>query len=266
MAQSPTPANSNADGELSGAVLFYSQPEPLSIEAHGALKMTRSETPYAFASMAHVVPLQVTEFGPAGLSYPIIFAGENRQPIAVMSIRPEENLFVSSNGQFDPDAYIPAYIRRYPFVLANVQDQQELIVCIDRGSALLSPNGDVPLFENGKASEYTENAIKFCGDFEGERQKTENFVKLLNDLDLLDTRHVQFQPPANPDGTTPEPMQIADFFAVSEEKLAKLGPDKLAELRDTGALQQIYAHINSLFGWDRLIAKTLARAPLTANA
>ncbi|MCA6308605.1 MAG: SapC family protein, partial [Phenylobacterium sp.] len=51
-----------------------------------------------------------------------------------------------------------------------------------------------------------------------------------------------------------EPQQIAEYFGVSEEKLNALPHDKLAELRDNGALQQIYAHILSLFGWDRLIA------------
>lgn len=255
-----------ANGEITGNVLFYSRPEPLSIELHGKLKLLRSETPYAFASMSHVVPLQVTEFGPASLSFPIIFAGAEKNPLAVMSIRPDENIFISRAGKFEDDAYIPAYIRRYPFVLANAPDQEQLIVCIDRGSALLSDDGDVALFEDGKASEYTENAIKFCGDFEGERQKTESFVKVLTELDLLDTRQTNFQAPAGPDGVMPEPVQIADYFAVSEEKLAKLSAEKLVELRDTGALQQIYAHLNSLFGWDRLIAKTLSRPPVAANA
>ena len=34
----------------------------------------------------------------------------------------------------------------------------------------------------------------------------------------------------------------------------EVSEEKLAELRDNGALQQIYAHIISLFGWDRLVA------------
>ena len=73
----------------------------------------------------------------------------------------------------------------------------------------------------------------------------------------------------NPDGTPGQPQKIAEYFAVSEDKLKALPAEKLAELRDNGALGQIYAHLVSLLGWDRLIAKTLLRAaqtPVAANA
>lgn len=254
------------DGQITGNVLLYSKPEPLSIELHGALKMKRSDTPYAFAAMSHVIPVQVTEFGPASLSYPIIFAGEEKLPLVVMSIRPEENLYVSQDGKFAEDAYIPAYIRRYPFVLANNESQEQMIVCIDRNAASLSAEGDVPLFEGGKPSEYTEAAIKFLSDFESERQRTVQFTEMLKSLDLFEPKQTFFQPPGVNGAPPADPVQIADYFAVSEEKLKLLPSDKLTELRDTGALQQVYAHVNSLFGWDRLIAKTLARAPVVANA
>jgi hypothetical protein len=251
--------------EITGNVLLYSKPEPLSVEVHGKLGLKRSDRPYSFASMAGAIPVQVTEFGPASLSYPIIFAGEKYQPLAVMSIRPNENLFVSYDGLFQIDAYIPAYIRRYPFVLANNEADQQMIVCIDRSASALSEEGDVKLFENGQPSEFTQSAIQFCSDFEGERQRTDAFVNMLKDLDLFELKKAHFTP-RNPDGTVGEPLQVAEYFAVSEEKLIKLPLEKLAELRDTGALQQIYAHLNSLFGWDRLITLTLARAPIAANA
>jgi hypothetical protein len=69
----------------------------------------------------------------------------------------------------------------------------------------------------------------------------------------------------NPDGTPGEPQKIADYWGVSEEKLGKLDPAKLAELRDNGALPQIYAHLLSLVGWDRLVAVAMARGPAAAN-
>lgn len=256
-----------ADGQITGNVLLYSRPEPLSIEMHGGLKLRRSDTPYGFARNAHVVPAQVTEFGPASSSYPVIFGGEAFQPLAIMSIRPDENLFIDEEGRFDADAYIPAYIRRYPFVLAGNEPAGQLIVCIDRAASVLSPTGDVPLFENGQPSAFTQGAIQFCSDFEAERQRTEAFVKTLRELDLLDSRQAMFTP-TEPDGTAGTPVQVADYFAVSEEKLNALPADKLVELRASGALQQIYVHLNSLFNWDRLIAKTLARAPAleAANA
>jgi hypothetical protein len=251
--------------QITGNVLLYSAPEPLSPEAHGNLGLKRSETPYGFATFANSIPLQVTEFGPASLSYPIIFAGNEYQPLAIMGLRPNENLFVTPDGGYEFDAYIPAYIRRYPFVLAKNEGDQQMIVCIDRSATALTEGGDVPLFENGKPTQFTEAAIQFCSDFEAERLRTENFVQLLKSLDLFELKEAHFTP-RDPNGATGEPIKIADYFAVSEEKLNKLPTDKFVELRDTGALQQIYAHINSLFGWDRLVSRTLTRTPPVANA
>ena len=255
----------NTQGEITGNVLLYSKPEPLNIEQHGKLGFNRSTTPFAFATKTHVAPLVVTEFAPASMLYPIIFAGDDYQPLAVMSLRPEENLFINDDGGVAPDAYIPAYIRRYPFVFANDEQAERLVVCIDRASKALVQGGDTPLFEKGEPSQFTKDAIEFCRSFEEERQRTEQFVKLLKDLDLLELKNAVFTP-RNPDGTNGEPQPIAEYFAVSEEKLNALSSDKIIELQKNGALAQIYAHLISLLNWDRLIAVTLARAPVAANA
>ena len=254
--------------QLSGNVLFYSKPEPLTKEQHGRMGIKRSDTPYAFTREANVVPLVVTEFTPAALSYPVIFAGDAKLPVAVLGITNGENLFVEADGTYDADSYLPAYVRRYPFVFANDQDGERLIVCIDTGAEAVGEHPDAPFFENGEPSEYTRSAIKFCEDFETERRRTESFVQLLKDLDLFDVKHANFVP-RNADGTPGEPQQIAEYFAVSEEKLNALPAEKLVELRDNGALGQIYAHLISLQGWDRLIARALIRAqnrPTVANA
>ena len=59
---------------------------------------------------------------------------------------------------------------------------------------------------------------------------------------------------------------VAEYFAISEDKLKALSPEKFAELRDNGALAQMYAHMTSLLGWDRLIARALVRAQARADA
>lgn len=247
-------------GQLSGAVLLYVNPEPLSVEAHSKLGIWRNQSPYRFASTAAALPLQVTEFGPAALSYPIIFAGPEYQPLAVTSIRQDESLFIDAEGAYAPDAYVPAYVRRYPFVLANDTGGERLIVCIDRASESLTEGGEVALFENGEATEFTRNAIQFCSDYEMERQRTDAFVKTLRELDLFEEKKA-FHTPINADLTQGEPVQIAEYFAVSEAKLNALPAEKIIELRNNGALQQIYAHLISLFNWDRLITKTLLKYP-----
>ncbi|MCW0046450.1 SapC family protein [Brevundimonas sp. BT-123] len=252
---------------LEGNVLFYTNPEPLDQSVHGGLGVNPSDKPYAFVAQTNIVPLTVTEFSAAALSYPIIFTGENRQPVAVMGLSSNENLFVAPDGEFRADAYVPAYVRRYPFVFADDKQNQRLILCIDRGASIVAEGGQNPLFVDGQPSDYTNMAMEFCNNFEQERQRTEGFVALIKDLDLLDIREAHFTP-RNPDGSPGQPQKLAEYYAVSEDKLRALPAEKLVELRDNGALGQIYAHLVSLVGWDRLIAMAVmrqAQAPTSVN-
>ena len=256
---------------LSGNVMFYSQPELLSREIHGKLGVNPSATRFGFATKAHMVALTVPEFGPASLSYPIIFVGEDYQAVAVMGLQEGQNLFATPDFGFEVDAYIPCYIRRYPFVLAagetTPEGEERMLVGIDRGYEFMAENAQFPFFENGEATEYTKQSIQFCNDFETQNRMTRSFVDLMKSLDLMDTRQATYQN-QNADGTPGELQTIASFFAVSEPKLNALPAKKLAELRETGALSQIYAHLNSLFGWERLIMRAIARnqqTPVAAN-
>jgi hypothetical protein len=252
-------ADAQLASPLSGQVLLYQAPEPLDAQRHARLGLVRSDRPFGFAAKQHFVPLHVGEFAPAALNYPIIFAGDQRAPLAVMGLTTGENLYVSAEGSFRTGAYIPSFVRRYPFVVARDEQADRMLVCIDRGFELFTEtNPDVPLFENGQPSAYTKGCIDVCGQFDADAQTTAAFVKLLGDLDLFETRQTQFTP-RQPDGSPGEPQLIAEYFAVSEERLKQLTPVKLAELRDNGALGQIYAHLVSLIGWDRLILETLER-------
>jgi len=253
-------------GEISGNVMFYSQPEPLTPELHGKLGVIRKDGPFGFAAVGHAVPLTVGEFQLAAVTGPIIFVGDDKLPIAVMGLNSGENMFVRPDGIFEPGVYVPAYIRRYPFVFATDNAAGQMVLCIDRAADFIVEGGDMAFFEpDGQPSEYTKNCIEFCNSFEVERQRTSGFVQLLKDLDLFEPKVANFTP-MNADGTAGTPTKIADYFGVSEERLNKLPADKLVELRDNGALQQIYAHLLSLVGWDRLIALAMARQPQAANA
>jgi len=260
MAKTPTQQPA-AEAEISGNVLFYSKPEPLNRETHGKLGLVNKVKPFGFARSGHVVPLTLSEFGQASLSFPIIFAGEDRIPLAVMGLNGGENLFIKEDGSFADATYLPAYIRRYPFVLAGNETDEQMVVCIDRASDLLSESGETKLFDDkGELTQYTQDAIKFCDDFEGERRRTMAFVQLLKDLDLFELKQAVYNS-RNPDGTEAPPQLVAEYFAVSDEKLQNLPPEKLSELIKNGALGTIFAHMISLLGWDRLMAVAVARGP-----
>jgi len=256
-------------GQISGNVMFYSKPEPLSVDLHRNLGVKRMDGPFSFAKEGHAVPLTVAEFGLSAVCGPIIFVGEEKIPLLVMGLTPGQNMFLQDNGLFEPAVYVPAYIRRYPFVFANDASAGQMILCIDRAAEFIVEGGDLKFFdEKGEPTEYTQGCINFCNDYEGERQRTMSFVELLKGLDLFELKTANFTP-TNADGTAGEPQKIAEYFGISEAKLNALPAEKIIELRDNGALGQIYAHLTSLVGWDRLIALAMARAsqqPQAANA
>ncbi len=246
--------------EITGNVLFYNTPEPLNSEKHAKLGLKNVGKPFGFAKTGHIVPVTLGEFGLAAMSYPIIFAGPDLTPLAVMGLKAGQNLFVQEDGGFEEGFYLPAYIRRYPFVLAGNDEQSELIVCIDVSSPLIGENTETPLFDANGTTEYTKNAIKFCEDFEGERVRTTQWIEMLRGLDIFENKQAAFTP-MGPDGATGQPILIAEYQAISEEKVNALPDEKLLELQKNGALGFIYAHLLSLLAWDRLIALAAKRGP-----
>jgi SapC len=255
----------NGEPALTGNVLLYKNPEPLSAETHAKLGLKNIERPFSFVETTHVVPLTVQEFGIAATAMPIIFAPDKKTPLAVLSARSGENLFVGVDGNWEMDAYIPAFIRRYPFVFAADQQGDSFVVCIDTQADMIGENPDLPLFDNGKTTPYTDNAMEFLQDFERQRRATEEFMDVINSMDILEEKTVTFTP-TNADGSPGEPVKVADYIGVSEEKLNALPAAKLLELKQKGALGAIYAHLVSLLQWQKLVQRTLRTVPQDPTA
>lgn len=258
-----TPASppSNGAPALSGNVMFYKQPQPLSAEAHAGLGVKQIEQPFSFLREAHAVPVTVTEFGMACGSYPVIFVGEDRTPVAVMGVRQGQNLFVNDKGLILEGEYVPAFVRRYPFVFAADDGSERLILCVDRAAPMVTNQPEIPFFENGQTSKFTNDAIEFCKEFERQRQATAEFTRIISSMGLFEEKTVTFQPrdaQGNPSG---EQQKIADYWAVSEERLNALEPEKFLELRSNGALGACYAHLISLLNWQTIIQRAMRTPP-----
>ena len=246
---------------LSGQVLFYKQPQPLNPEQHAALGVKRIDQPFSFLKEAHAVPVTVTEFGLAAGSYPVIFVGEDRTPVAVMGVRQGQNLYVDDQGRVAEDSYVPAFVRRYPFVFANDDGSDRLLLCVDRGAPMVTNQPDVPFFENGEPTQFTNDAIEFCKEFERQRRATLDFVKMLDQYGLFEQKTVTFQPRDSEGKETGPQQKIADYWAVSEEKLNALPQDQFMELRANGALGACYAHLVSLLNWQKVIQRAVRTPP-----
>ncbi|MGF1463001.1 MAG: SapC family protein [Maricaulaceae bacterium] len=257
-----TQTDAQNDLKLAGQVPLYKNPEPLSVEKHGGLGIKTTEAPYQFLAGTHFVPIAVTEFGQVAPHYPIIFAGETKTPLAVMGARAGENIFVTDAGRLEDDVYVPAFVRRYPFVLANAPGDNRMVVCVDTGADAVSENPQQPFFEDGKPTKFTNDAMEFLKTFERDRLMTERYVEELKKHDLFEPKDVTINA-QTADGQRTESRKIADYFAVSEKKIAELGDEPANALRRMGMLGPSYAHLISLFNWSKILNRTLRRAQKT---
>ena len=226
-----------------GLPLFYNQLEPLSSVTHGAWRARRIEAA-PFLANAHAIPLTVEEFGLAQRYYPIVFSvGENPVPLALMGLNEGVNVFVDEAGSLTSDVYVPAYVRRYPFMLARLRpDAEELSLCFDPSTEVIGAYEDgEPLFENGQPASATTDILNFCEQFEQAGQRTAAFMKELADHKLLIDGEVSIQP----DGAD-QPFVYRGFQMVSEDRLRELRGDVARKLIQSGLLALVYGHLFSL--------------------
>jgi hypothetical protein len=224
--------------------LFYNALEPLNLDQHGKMKV-RGLTGLPELGRTHAVPLTVDEFTLVQRHFPIVFSvGGTPVPIALMGLNEGVNVFLDENGRStDPNLYIPAYLRRYPFLLAKLRpDVDELSLCFDPTSGAVGDfeEGE-PLFDNDQPSAATKAILEFCEQFEAAGLRTNAFVEDLVKSDLLMDGEVAIQPEG-----ADQPFVYRGFRMVDEEKVRNLRGDELRKMNQSGMLPLIYAHLFSL--------------------
>ena len=238
--------------------LFYNDLMPLNSRDHGGWR-ARSMDSAKWLIGQHAIPLTVEEFPQAQRHFPIIFAsGDNPVPLALMGLNEGVNVFVNDEGKIDAPIYLPAYIRRYPFLLAKLtQDTQELSLCFDPTSDMIGDfsDGD-PLFADGEPTEATKNALSFCENFEQAGQRTAAFIDELKKHELLMEGEVAIQTEG-----VEQPFIYRGFQMINQEKLREMRGDVLRTWNQNGLIAMVYAHLFSLdlmrdiFGRQQLLGK-----------
>jgi len=242
--------------EVSGKLLFYKDPVLLRADLHGHMGVSAVPDPFAFAASTHMIPLTMNEFPAAACCYPIVFAGEQMLPVAAMGMRQNHNVMIDESGNWVRDLYIPAYVRRYPFVLAGAPGSDTMTLCFDRACPYVSAeNPQFKFFEDGALSAYSQNALELCQTFEREQRATAAAMEKLRQLDLFTMRRISFEPP----GSTGQVGALsAAFYGIDEGRFDALDDESFSSLRRDGLLNLIYGHLYSLANWTR-IANITAR-------
>lgn len=234
--------------QSSGPAL-YKNVEPLSADQHSALRLKPFED-FGFARGMNSILLSSTEFPVAALNYPIVFAevGGEMMPFAVTGYKDGENIYIGEDGQWRDNHYVPALVRRYPFIFMEDKEQDTLTLCIDAGCSALDQQEGQPLFEEGKPSALTEQALEFSKAYHVETSKTRQLCKEIGELGLFMSRNAKI---TLPDGET---AMVSGFAVVDEQKFNELDDEAFLALRKSGALAAIYCHLISMRSWGNVLS------------
>jgi hypothetical protein len=246
-----------------GMPIFYNAVEPINLDQHGKMKV-RGITSMPEMGRTHAVPLTVDEFTLVQRHYPIVFSiGGPPVPIALMGLNEGVNVFLDENGRaLDQNIYIPAYLRRYPFLLARLRpDTDELSLCVDPTSGAIGDFAEgEPLFDGDQPSAATKAILEFCEQFEAAGLRTNAFIEDLVKSDLLMDGEVAIQPEG-----ADQPFVYRGFRMVDEEKIRNLRGDELRKMNQNGILPLLFSHLFSLSQMRDVFARQMQQGKAPAQ-
>jgi hypothetical protein len=232
-------------------LLFYESAVPVSRGVHGGASV-QTGGDFGFARNVNSVQLMAVEFPAAAAEYAIVFAGNEDAllPAVILGVRNNQNLFLAKDGSWQA-TYIPAFVRRYPFVFSSSDDGKTFTLCLDESFPGFNREGrGQPLFgEDGNPSPYVGNVLKFLREYQAQFQRTQAFCRKVRELGLLEPMQAQISTAAG------ERLSLGGFWAVNRGKVKALPGDKLAELARTDELELLYLHLQSMRNFDGLRAR-----------
>lgn len=245
---------------MAAQLLIYERVTPITIERHGDWSV-KGSTDYSFARRINSVPLVAAEFANAATEYAIVFSGpaDELMPVAVLGVKENDNLYVDANGAWQA-GYVPAFVRRYPFVFSSADEGKTFTLCIDEDYAGCNQTGEGErLFDSaGERTQYLQGVLGFLSVFQGQFQRTREFCRKLREHDLLEPMQVQFTTGSG------EQTSLTGFMAVNRDRLKALPDGLLGEMARTDELELVYTHLQSMRNFqpmaERAIPKKAAEA------
>jgi hypothetical protein len=231
---------------LTVQMLFYEQAVPLSAGRHAGCSVEVRD--YSFCRRVNSVPLTAVEFRSAAAEYPIVFVkdADRVQPAVVLGLRAQENLYVSEDGEWQ-GRYVPAFVRRYPFVFSQGTEDRHFVLCVDeafhgfnragRGNALFTPDG--------QPSPYVERVLRFLQDYRAQFARTRSLCARLAELDL-------FVPMRARVGAAGSELSLGGFSIIDRNRLKALSGGQLTELMAQDELELVYLHLQSLRNFEAM--------------
>jgi hypothetical protein len=231
------------------SLIFYEKAVALDRNRHQNLKIQTKADHFSFSRKTNSVFLAASEFSEAAHDYPIVFVGSQGGPftaVALVGLSGDDNLMVGADGAWEAGSYVPAFIRRYPFILSGTDQAETLTVCLDEAyTGLGQIEGESFFNADGTETVYLKNVIEFLRQFHAEMHKTNAFANKLAQLGLLSSKviTVEFEG---------QKRNLEGLWLVDEQKLLALDDAQVLDLVRSGYLGLIYAHFLSLSNVMRL--------------
>lgn len=233
-------------GQSSNAMILYERPVLLNRDAH---RSARLGTPAGlkFAASSNSFLLAAEECVEAMRDFPIVFVGNKGGAFtlaALLGLQTDSNLFVQADGTWLPGAYLPAFVRRYPFVLVEAQDGGDMQIAVDEACLWLdlaghATTGERLLTDDGQNTQRMDDIAVFLMRFHRGMEESREFATCLHELGLLAPRMINVK---GPRGTS----SLDKFWLVDEEALRKLDAQTTKMLTDKGYMAWIHFHLASL--------------------
>lgn len=245
--------------EQNALPMFYSNPVPVDTRKHEGVGVAK-DIDLSFTREATALPVTILELAKAMGDYPLAFlkAADGVVPVAITGFREKENLFVDENGRWTADTYVPAYVRRYPFILAAAEGAEKLTLCVDEKDGNLVEGAEEPLVKDGKGTDTLNKILDFCRSYDQSSRATREFGEAVNAAGLLRERHAEIK---MQDGSI---HRVGGFMMIDEDKLRELSGEKLEEWHKKGWLGALYAILLSGDNWRRVMSKAAERGVLKA--
>lgn len=235
-----------------GQALFYEQASALSSERHAGWSIEQGRD-FAYARNTNSVPLMAVEFLRSAAEYPVMFAAAGNGevlPVAVLGLQMRQNVFIGPDGGWT-GRYIPAFVRRYPFIFAADGDRSRLTLCIDEsyGGFNEEGRGERMFGDDGKPSAYLSRMLGFLGEYQAQHERTLEFTRWLREHGVLEEVRAEVTLPAG------AKTSLDGVLAVNRERMLGLGDELLAGAVRNGHMELVYLHWQSVQRFPELAAQ-----------
>lgn len=222
-------------------LLIYDKAVPVNATTHKDVSIKMTGT-YSFAKEVNSVPIVAAEFMAAAADSVIVFAGTEDAvfPAVLLGVETDRNDYINADGAWT-GRYVPAFLRRYPFIFAQNDDGEQLTLCIDESFEGVNSEGKGErLFDSeGERSQYLETQLNFAAQYQNQFLRTKMFCDRLLELGLLEPAVANFT------GDDSKPRRLSGFYRIAREKLKAIAPETLTQMFQNDELELCYVHLQS---------------------